>query len=90
MHCVYILYSKKIKRFYIGYTENLPRRIAEHERGSTWTTARLPGFELIFCEYFVSRLDAVRREKYFKTTKGKRSLKLILRDSLNDNDCPVV
>jgi predicted GIY-YIG superfamily endonuclease len=37
---------------------------------------------LIFCEYFLSKADAQRREKYFKTTKGKRTLKLILKNSL--------
>ena len=90
MYFVYILYSKKVNRFYIGYTENLQRRITEHKRGNTWTTSRLPESKLIFCEHFVSKSDALRREKYFKTTKGKRSLRLVLRDSLIDNDCPVV
>ncbi|MDA0989381.1 MAG: GIY-YIG nuclease family protein [Verrucomicrobia bacterium] len=33
-------------------------------------------------EYYLSRADAVRREKYLKTTKGKRTLRLMLKDSL--------
>ena len=37
---------------------------------------------LIHVEYYLSRSDAVRREKYLKTTKGKRALRLMLKDSL--------
>ena len=38
--------------------------------------------ELVFYESFKAKSDAVRREKYFKTTKGTKMLKLILKDSL--------
>jgi len=39
-------------------------------------------FELVFYEAYKSKKDAQRRETYFKTTKGKRALKLILQESL--------
>jgi hypothetical protein len=35
-------------------------------------------------EFYLSKLDALRREKYFKTDQGKRMLKLILRDTLKE------
>ncbi len=36
----------------------------------------------VFCEYYLSKSDALRREQYFKTTAGKRVLRLMLQDSL--------
>ena len=39
--------------------------------------------KLIFCEMFIDKADAVRREKYFKTSKGKSSLQQIIRGSIN-------
>ena len=45
------------------------------------TEPRRP-FTLLFCEYYLSKHDATRREKYFKTTVGKKTLRLMLQDSL--------
>jgi hypothetical protein len=36
----------------------------------------------VFCEYYLSKSDAIRREQYFKTTAGKRVLRLMLQESL--------
>jgi putative endonuclease len=45
------------------------------------TKLRRP-FTFIFCEYYLSKHDASRREKYFKTTVGKKFLRLMLKNSL--------
>jgi len=83
MYYTYVLYSTIAKKFYIGYTTNLQRRFKEHVGGKSHTTYRFPDLNLIFYEYFISKQDAIRRERYFKTTKGKKALKLMLRESLN-------
>ena len=80
MFYVYIL--KGTNRRYIGRTENFRNRVKEHLRGKVWTSKRMKKVELIFYEAFKSKEDAIRREKYFKTTKGKKGLKLMLRASL--------
>ena len=68
---------------YIGYTSNLQERIKRHKSGLVFSTkGRLP-VNLIFYEAFVSRADAKRRERYFKTTAGKRALKIMLREYLS-------
>ena len=85
-YCVYILQSLKDGDFYIGYTTNLKQRLTDHFRGHSPSTAPRRPFRLIFCEYFLSKKDAARREKYFKTTVGKKGLRLILRDGLNKED----
>ncbi|MFA6437283.1 MAG: GIY-YIG nuclease family protein [Candidatus Paceibacterota bacterium] len=84
MFCVYVLYSQKDSKLYIGFTTNLKRRLTEHFHGHSKSTAFRRPFCLVFCEYFLSKKDAMRREKYFKTTDGKRTLKLMLKESLKD------
>ena len=81
-YCVYVLISQKDNRFYIGYTTNLHNRLISHETGQSIATAARRPFLLLFCEYYLSKHDATRREKYFKTTIGKKMLRLMLRDSL--------
>ena len=80
---MYVLYSKIAKKFYIGYTTDIERRFKEHIAGKTHTTCRFPDLNLMFYECFISKQDAMRRERYFKTTKGKKVLRLMLRDSLD-------
>ena len=67
---------------YVGRTEDLRRRIKEHGLGKVKSTKKLIPFLLIFYEAFLSKTDAIRREKYLKTTKGKSSLRQMVRDSL--------
>ena len=83
MHIIYILYNSVENKFYVGYTTNLIRRIKEHTLGKVVST-RKKNKHLIFYEVFVNIKDARRREKYFKTTKGKRTLRLMLKYSLNN------
>ncbi len=90
MYYTYILYSYKESKFYIGYTSDLERRLKEHRLGHVHTTARYSSPELIFYEAFIVEEDAVRRERYFKTAKGKKSLRLILRDSVKKINCSVI
>ncbi len=81
-YCVYVLRSRKDDRLYVGYTADLSRRFKDHNEGRNVSTAPRRPFELIFCEFYRFQADAERREKYFKTTAGKRALKLMLRDTL--------
>jgi putative endonuclease len=82
MYYVYILRSLRDKKFYIGYTSDLRRRFKEHNDGNTISTKFRRPFELIFYEAYISIIDAKCREKYFKTAKGKSTLKMMLQDSL--------
>ena len=82
MFYVYILQSLKDKKLYIGYSSDLKRRLKEHKTGGSKSTkSRLP-FRLIYYEAHFSPKDARRREKYFKTDKGKSTLKQMLREAL--------
>ncbi|MDD4352046.1 MAG: GIY-YIG nuclease family protein [Candidatus Gracilibacteria bacterium] len=83
---VYVLQSKKDNKFYIGFTTNLDRRIKEHDEGKNISTAKRLPVELIFYEAYLSKGDALRREKYFKTAKGKTTLKQMIREFLEKID----
>ncbi len=75
---VYVLESLKDNKRYIGYTNNLKKRIEEYSKGLSFSTKfRLP-FKLIYFEGCLNREDAKRREDYLKGTQGRRFLGLRL------------
>jgi putative endonuclease len=75
MHYVYILYSRKDKGLYIGYTANLKRRVREHQRGLSKSTKHRSPLTLIHYEAFQEKADAKAREKYLKSGYGREQLK---------------
>jgi len=82
MHIVYILLSLKDLNFYIGYTTNIENRKKKHDRGEVSSTKNRRPFKLIFHETYFIKYDAIRRERYFKTTAGKKALKIMLRETI--------
>ncbi|OGM00971.1 hypothetical protein A2480_03025 [Candidatus Uhrbacteria bacterium RIFOXYC2_FULL_47_19] len=79
---VYVLVSGRDGKFYVGQTNDLRRRLRQHQSGMNRSTAgRLPVM-LVFYEAYLSKGDALRRERYFKTTKGKVTLRAMLADYL--------
>ena len=82
-HYVYVLLSLSDGMLYIGYTSNLERRISEHHRGNSKSTSCRRPLKLVFYECYLSKEDAMRRENYFKTSPGKRVLRLMLKESLS-------
>ena len=79
---VYILVSNRDGRLYVGSTSDLDRRMADHSAGKNVSTAPRRPLELVYFEGHRSKIDALRRERYFKTTKGKVTLKQMIRRSL--------
>jgi putative endonuclease len=82
MYYVYVLKSQLDGKLYVGYTTNLRNRLREHQYGKVMSTKPRRPFELIFYEGYKNMEDARRREEYLKTSKGKSSLRMMLRDSL--------
>lgn len=81
-YCVYILFSKKDFLLYIGFSTNVEARVKKHNSGGNISTANRIPLELIFCEFYLFEEDASKREKYFKTTMGKKAIKLMLKSTL--------
>jgi len=84
MYYLYILLSLIDRKFYIGFTVDLEKRLKEHDAGKTTSTRSRRPFKLIYYEAHLSKEDAMRREHYFKTTKGKSTLRQMLRTTLFD------
>lgn len=76
---VYVLQSQRDGQFYMGSTNNLKRRLLQHQRGENISTAKRLPIELMYFEGHRSKDNALRREKYFKTTKGKVTLRQMLK-----------
>ena len=69
----YILKSEK-------YTKNLRKRIEEHNHNTNFSTKSRTPFQLIYFEGCTNEKDAKRREKYLKSTQGRRFLGLRLKE----------
>jgi len=80
---IYVLYSLKDHKFYIGYTVNLKRRLTQHSQGEVTSTKNRRPFKLIHYEYFVNKEDAKAREKFFKSGFGRSQMKKMLRRTLD-------
>jgi putative endonuclease len=70
----YVLLSLKDNEHYIGYTNDLKRRVEEHNSGKNFSTKSRRPFKLIYCEVCLNEDDAKQREEYFKSTIGRRYL----------------
>jgi len=79
---VYVLQSEKDSNFYIGYTNDLRRRLEAHQNGQVKSTKNRLPIKLIYWEGCLNQADATRREKYLKTAWGKRYLKNRLKNYL--------
>jgi len=82
MYYVYVLRSEADHGFYVGFTQSIKRRLYEHRAGKNVSTKMRGPFGLIYLEGFVNKFDALRREGYMKTAKGRAMLKGILREYL--------
>lgn len=75
MFYLYILQSLKDNNFYTGTTSDLKRRFKEHNSGKNFSTAPRRPFKLIYYEAYLLKSDAEAREKYLKTSMGRRVIR---------------
>ena len=83
MFVVYILYSFKFGKTYVGYTNDVERRLMEHNVTATkGFTLRYRPWVLIRTELFDSKTGAMNREKFLKTGRGREEIKLYVESFL--------
>jgi len=70
---VYIIRSKSLHKYYTGLTNNIERRLKEHNStlNSTRTTKNKHDYELIFCQPANTRQEARKLEKFLKSGYGR-------------------
>ena len=75
MYIVYVLHSISTGKYYTGQTNNLNRRLLEHESGlSRYSQGRGP-WKLILTEEYGTRAEAMQREKFLKSGRGRDFIK---------------
>jgi putative endonuclease len=74
MYYTYILKSDKTDKLYIGHTENIERRISEHNSNQSKSTKNRGPWNLIYKKEFPSRSEAMKFETKLKSIKNKNYL----------------
>ena len=79
----YIYFLKSSIRnnwIYVGSTNDIQRRLAEHNSGSVRSTKAFAPYKIIYTEIFTNEGEARKREDYFKFWKGRIEKKEILKN----------
>jgi putative endonuclease len=79
MYSVYVIESSEGK-LYTGQTNNITRRLFEHNSGLSKTTKAGTNWRLVYSEQYSSRSEAIRRERWLKTGVGRDYLKAKLKE----------
>lgn len=79
MYVVYVIYNKKHGKIYIGQTEDIERRIKEHNdlnnKKHKYTSQFDGEWQIIYKEEFKTRKEALTREKQLKSFRGREYIK---------------
>ena len=74
---VYILTNKNKTTLYVGVTNDLTKRLAEHREARNTFVSKYKCYYLIYFEEYQSPLDAIAREKEIKKWRREKKDKLI-------------
>jgi putative endonuclease len=84
MYFFYILKSERLKRLYTGYTNNLQKRVEEHNQGLVKSTKPYLPWKIVYYEAYLSKEEAIQREHNIKLRANAwNQLKRRVRKSLN-------
>ncbi|MEO6305650.1 MAG: GIY-YIG nuclease family protein [Bacteroidia bacterium] len=76
MFFAYVIQSESDETFfYKGHCEDLEKRLKQHNSGQTVSIKNKVPFKLVYFEAFELRIQAIKREKYFKSAAGRKYLK---------------
>jgi putative endonuclease len=85
MYFVYILYSSKTDKFYIGSTDNLESRLKHHNCGATPSTkSGAPDWHIVHKEILTDKSSAIKREIEIKRKKSKKYILWLIQNSAVD------
>jgi len=81
MYNVYVLYNGCIDKIYIGFTENLGKRIKQHNTKfkNSFTSRSVGEWKLVYLEEYKDRKEATRREKELKSFRGREFIRVHLK-----------
>jgi putative endonuclease len=74
MFFVYVLWSSKLKKRYIGYSVDTDKRLKDHNKGKTpFTKSGMP-WKLVYTEVYNDKASAIKRERFLKSGQGRKFL----------------
>ena len=88
MGYLYILQSEKNGRYYIGSTNNLKRRLAEHNSGTTPSLTNLLPMRLVFKKVYDNLQEARKMELHLKKLKSRSIIERIIREQEIKTELP--
>ena len=78
MFYVYILQSDVDQSYYIGFTQNVAKRLLRHNNGETTYTKRKLPWSLVYSEEFPTKSEAIKRERFLKAQKNTEFYKNLI------------
>ncbi len=75
---VYIIYSTRINKYYIGYSSNIQQRLSFHNDGKSRYTKSGTPWELKHIEGFQTKTEAIQREKKLKAMKSRKYIEWLI------------
>lgn len=84
MYFVYVLFSEGSRLFYFGQTNNLKRRISEHNRGKVKSTYSHKPYKLVWACIKTSRREACDLEQKLKNLKSQNRTKMFIKKYTSD------
>jgi len=72
LYYIYVLYSDKFDRFYVGLSSDIQRRLKNHNFGHVKSTKAYLPWRIVHFETFETRIEARNREKHLKSAAGRR------------------
>jgi putative endonuclease len=72
---VYVLRSIEFERNYVGFTRDVASRLKEHNSGKTRSTRPYKPWKILFFEKFLTKAEALKREKFLKSGQGRDYVK---------------
>ena len=85
MHYVYIIQSDVDGSYYAGYSRNPPLRVIHHNDGWTRSTKAKRPWKLVYVEEFLTKAEALRREREIKKKKSRKFLEKLIRSAGSKN-----
>ncbi len=72
MFYTYILYSKKVDKYYIGHCQDIALRIQRHNAGWSHFTSQVNDWILKYSEQYPTKSEAMQREYEIKRKKSRK------------------
>lgn len=84
MFSTYILQSEQNGRYYIGQTDNIVKRLRQHNSGDSFSTRPYMPWTLVYEKRFTERIEAVQFERFIKKQKSRKFIEKLIAQYIHD------